>query len=74
MLIKTFFKRRESWWAITDRIDEANFVWTQIKVNYLHNAQKICKQVSSIFKQIRVINNWARKERDPIQKECENIK
>lgn len=40
MLIKTFFKRREFWWSFTDKIDDANFVWTQIKSAIYHNTQK----------------------------------
>ena len=39
MLLKTLLKRREAWWTLTDKIDEANFVWTQIKVNQIFNAQ-----------------------------------
>lgn len=40
MLIKTIFKRREGWWALTNSIEEANFVWTQIKVNSIHSHQE----------------------------------
>ena len=39
MLIRTLMSRREAWWSVTDRIDEANFVWTQLKVNQIFNIQ-----------------------------------
>lgn len=42
-LIKTLLKRREAWWTFTDKIDEANFVWTQIKVNSIYNNQANCE-------------------------------
>ena len=31
-LIKGIIRRR-CWWQITDKIDDANFVWTQLKVS-----------------------------------------
>ena len=32
MLVKSLFKRRSAWWNFTERYDEANLIWTQIKI------------------------------------------
>lgn len=50
MLIKTLFKRRDNWWVITDKIDEANFVWTQIKVSSVFSSQNNFKHAQSVLK------------------------
>jgi hypothetical protein len=34
-LVKSLIKRR-FWWEITENIDSAHFVWTQIKVPAIH--------------------------------------
>ena len=39
MLIRTLLKRREAWWSLTDKVEEANFIWTQIKVNSVFMGQ-----------------------------------
>lgn len=33
-------KRRKAWWVFTDKYDEANMIWTQIKINNVFSAQK----------------------------------
>ena len=33
-------KRRKDWWSLTERLDEANFIWTQIKINSIFTNQK----------------------------------
>ena len=38
-LIKGVMKRR-TWWSITDKIQEASFIWTQIKVGHIFTNQK----------------------------------
>lgn len=38
MLVKSLFKRRK-WWSFTQKIDDANFIWTQIKNNYIFAIQ-----------------------------------
>ena len=40
MLIRTLMNRREAWWCITEKIDEANFIWTQLKVNQIFSNQE----------------------------------
>lgn len=45
MLVKSLLKRRKSWWAFTDRYDEANFAWTQIKINIIFSNQKNQKSI-----------------------------
>ena len=36
-LVRSLIKRC-TWWSFTDKIEEANFIWTQLKVNeYLRN-------------------------------------
>lgn len=45
MLLKSLIKRRKSWWTFTDRYDEANFIWTQIKINVVFSNQKNQKSI-----------------------------
>lgn len=40
MLVKGLMKRRSNWWVFTDRYDEANLIWTQIKINVVFHGQK----------------------------------
>ena len=40
MLLRTLMKRREAWWTVTEKIEEAHFIWTQIKVNQVFANQK----------------------------------
>ena len=32
--------KRRPWWWLTDKVQEASFVWTQIKVGHLFSSQK----------------------------------
>ena len=32
--------RRRYWWQITDKIEEAHFVWTQLKISECFKSQK----------------------------------
>ena len=47
-LIKTLMKRR-FWWAQTDNINEANFVWTQLKINSFYEQQVQIKREEGFF-------------------------
>ena len=49
MLIKSLFKRRNFWWCFTDKYDEANFVWTQIKINQIFHVQENNEPVYDVF-------------------------
>ncbi|CAD8165580.1 unnamed protein product [Paramecium pentaurelia] len=56
MLVRQILKSRW-WWSIQDEIEQCHFVWTQLKVNQIHenmkslirnpNEQNICQSVSS---------------------------
>jgi hypothetical protein len=39
LLAKSLMKRRSSWWTFTERYEEANFIWTQIKINDIFRKQ-----------------------------------
>ena len=39
LLVQSLVKRR-FWWAIEEDPKKANFVWTQLKVNYFYQYQK----------------------------------
>ena len=39
-LIRTLFKRRKEWWTFTDRMEEADLVWTQLKIVDFFQKQK----------------------------------
>ena len=39
LLVKSLLKRR-FWWGEEEDPKKANFVWTQLKVNYLYQLQK----------------------------------
>lgn len=49
MLLKTLFKRRKGWFNFTEKYDEANVVWTQIKINTIFTNQKNQKSIYSNY-------------------------
>lgn len=52
MLLKTLFKRRKGWFNFTEKYDEANVVWTQIKINSIFTNQKNQKSIYSNYLQL----------------------
>lgn len=39
LLVKSLLKRR-FWWTVEEDVKKANFLWTQLKVNYFYQFQK----------------------------------
>ncbi len=48
MLIRSLMKRR-IWWSETKNINEANFVWTQLKVQTIFEGQMSYNPVSVLM-------------------------
>jgi hypothetical protein len=40
LLVKSLIKRRSSWWTFTEKYEEANLIWTQIKIPEIFRGQK----------------------------------
>lgn len=38
LLVKSLLKRR-FWWVVEEDSNKANFVWTQLKINYFYQLQ-----------------------------------
>jgi hypothetical protein len=41
--------KRRFWWVETDDINEANFVWTQLKINSFYPKQTINSRTAAEF-------------------------